>query len=189
METKGAMGNTAIDVEKLGELAIKLYCHAHEVGGTPALEEAYRRAMLRYLAGVEVLESASPGYARRLREVILERAAFLYDKLTVMRRIEKKGKWNNRLRDQLTRTLMLCEALHDQVAALDRQLSQTQPPEVKTYWGIPISPGWNPANPVFRRRPDECDCFRHGVLRCGVACVWAWPPGARIGSKAMSLKR
>lgn len=182
------MGNTAIDVEKLGELAVKLYCHAHEVG-TPALEEAYRRAMLRYLAEVEVLESAEPGYTDRLRESILGRLAFLQNKLEAMRRVEKTGNWNDRLRAQLRGTMMLCEALHDQVATLDQQLLQSQPPEVRTYWGIPIPDGWDPNDPVFRRHPNECACFLNGVLNCGVACVWAWPPGARRGSKAMRLKR
>lgn len=182
------MGNTAIDIGKLGELAVKLYCHAHEAG-TPALEEAYRRAMLRYLDGVGVLESAAPGYTNRQRESILERVAFLQDKLAAMRRMEKKGKWNNRLGAQFEETMMLCEALHEQVVALDRQLSRPKPPEVrKTRWGIPIPDGWDLNDPVFRRHPRECDCFRRGVLRCGVSCVWAWPPGARVGDKAMRLR-
>jgi len=181
------MGNTAVDVEKLGGLAIKLYCHAHEVG-TPALEEAYRRAMLRYLARVEILESAEPGYTDRLRASILGRLAFLQKKLEAMRRVEKTGNRNDRLHAQLKETGMLCEALHNQVVALNQQLPQPQPPEVKTYWGIPIPDGWNPDDPVFRRHPNECDCFRYGVLGCGVPCVWAWPMGAKIGNKARRLR-
>lgn len=178
------MGSTAIDIERLGELAVKLYCRARETGA-PALEGAYRRAMLRYVAEVEALELAAPGYTRRLREVILERVAFLYDKLEAMRRIEKKGKWNGRLPAQLKETLVLCEALHDQVVALGQQLSRPKPPESrKTRWGIPIPDGWDPNDPVFQRHPRECDCFRYGVLGCGVPCVWAWPPGAKIGDKA-----
>jgi len=52
-----------------------------------------------------------------------------------------------------------------------------------TAWGIPIPEGWDASDPVFRRHPMECDCLRAGVLRCAVPCVWAWPPGARIGDK------
>jgi hypothetical protein len=58
-----------------------------------------------------------------------------------------------------------------------------------TPWGIPIADGYDPADPVFQRHPLECDCFRAGVLRCGVPCVWAWPPGAKPGDKAQRIKR
>jgi len=186
--TKEEWDSHVQEAEKLDELTVKLHHRAYETGA-PTLKEAYHRAVLRYVAEVAVLESAAPGYTRRLREVILGRAAFLYDKLEAMRRIEKKGKWSNRLRAQLKSTLMLCEALHDQVAALDRQLSRPKPPEArKTRWGIPIPDGWSLDDPVFLRHPNECDCFRYGVLHCGVPCVWAWPPGAKIGDKAMRLR-
>ena len=55
----------------------------------------------------------------------------------------------------------------------------------KTRWGIPIPDGWDPNDPVFQRHPNECDCFCHGILRCGVPCVWAWPPGARQGYRVV----
>ena len=179
------MGSTAIDIERLGEFVVKLYCRARETSA-PALEEAYRRAILRYVAEAELLESAAPGYTRRLREAILKRVAFLQDKLEAMRRMEKKGKWNNRLRAQFKETSMLCEALHDQVVALDQQPPRPKPPEAKrTRWGIPIPDGWDANDPVFQRHPNECDCFCHGILRCGVPCVWAWPPGARQGYRVV----
>jgi hypothetical protein len=57
-----------------------------------------------------------------------------------------------------------------------------------TPWGIPIPEGWDPADPVFQRHPAECDCYRHGVLRCGVPCIWAWVPGAQPGDKAWRIK-
>lgn len=89
------------------------------------------------------------------------------------------------------------EAIYGATSALmnmgadDRLASLTAPGDLprETRWGIPISPGWDPADPVFRRHPKECACFLNGVLNCGVPCVWAWPPGARRGSKAMRLKR
>jgi hypothetical protein len=56
-----------------------------------------------------------------------------------------------------------------------------------TPWGIPIPDGWDPNDPVFQRDPMECGCFRDGVLRCAVPCVWAWPPGAKPGDKAIRL--
>ncbi len=56
-----------------------------------------------------------------------------------------------------------------------------------TAWGIPIPAGWDAADPVFQRHPIECDCFRVGVLRCGVPCIWAWLPGAKVGDKALLL--
>jgi hypothetical protein len=43
----------------------------------------------------------------------------------------------------------------------------------KTPWGIPIPDARDPNDPVFQRHPKECDCYRDGILRCGVACVWA----------------
>jgi hypothetical protein len=58
----------------------------------------------------------------------------------------------------------------------------------RTPWGIPIPEGWDPADPVFQRHPAECDCYRHGVLRCGVPCIWAWVPGAQPGDKAWRIK-
>jgi len=58
----------------------------------------------------------------------------------------------------------------------------------RTPWGIPIPDGWDAADPVFQRHPFECDCFRAGVLRCGVPCVWAWPPGVKPGDKAWRIK-
>jgi len=57
----------------------------------------------------------------------------------------------------------------------------------RTSWGIPIPEGSDPCDRVFTRHPRECDCFRAGVLRCGVPCVWAWPQGAKVGDKAVSL--
>ncbi len=57
----------------------------------------------------------------------------------------------------------------------------------RTLWGIPIADGGNISDPVFQRHPVECDCYRYGVLRCAVPCVWAWPPGAKVGDKAPSL--
>ena len=60
-------------------------------------------------------------------------------------------------------------------------------PQGRTRWGVPIPEGWDPADQVFSRHPLECDCFRAGVLRCGVPCVWAWPTGAKIGDKAPPL--
>jgi len=60
-------------------------------------------------------------------------------------------------------------------------------PARTTPWGIPIPDGWDATDPVFQRHPMECSCFRDGVLRCGVPCVWAWPPGAKVGDKALSL--
>ena len=82
------------------------------------------------------------------------------------------------------------EAIYDATSAfinleMDRLAPATTPGELsrKTRWGIPIPDGWDPSDPVFQRHPRECDCFRYGVLRCGVPCVWAWPPGAMIGSK------
>jgi len=62
-------------------------------------------------------------------------------------------------------------------------------PDKTTRWGIPIPDGWDTNDPVFQRHPMECDCFRSGELRCGTPCVWAWPPGARVGDKAPSLRR
>jgi len=56
-----------------------------------------------------------------------------------------------------------------------------------TAWGIPIADGWDTDDPVFQRHPLECDCFRAGVLRCGVPCIWAWPPGAKPGDKAQRI--
>ena len=56
-----------------------------------------------------------------------------------------------------------------------------------TRWGIPIPEGWDPNHPIFQRHPLECTCFRDGVLRCAVPCVWAWPAGAKPGDKAMRL--
>lgn len=56
-----------------------------------------------------------------------------------------------------------------------------------TPWGIPIPDGWDATDPVFQHHPMECGCFRDGILRCGVPCVWAWPPGAKIGDKALLL--
>jgi len=58
-----------------------------------------------------------------------------------------------------------------------------------TPWGIPIPDDWDPNDPVFRRHPLECDCFRTGTLRCGIPCVWAWPPGAKVGDQAPPLRR
>jgi hypothetical protein len=57
-----------------------------------------------------------------------------------------------------------------------------------TPWGIPIADGCDPNDPVFRRHPAECDCYRHGTLHCGVPCVWAWPPEARPGDKAWRIE-
>lgn len=57
-----------------------------------------------------------------------------------------------------------------------------------TVWGIPIADGWDTDDPMFQRHPLECDCFRAGVLRCGVPCIWAWPPGAKPGDKAQRIK-
>ena len=54
-------------------------------------------------------------------------------------------------------------------------------------WGTPIADASDPTDPVLQRHPTECDCFRAGVLRCGVPCVWAWPPGAKAGDKALPL--
>ena len=59
----------------------------------------------------------------------------------------------------------------------------------RTPWGIPIADRWDATDPVFQRHPMECGCFRDGILRCGVPCVWAWPPGAKIGDKALPLAR
>jgi len=56
-----------------------------------------------------------------------------------------------------------------------------------TPWGIPIPDGWDAGDPVFERHPLECECFRRGTLICGEPCVWAWPPGAKIGDKASLL--
>lgn len=58
----------------------------------------------------------------------------------------------------------------------------------RTPWGIPIPEGWDPADPVFQRHPAECDCYRHGVLRCGIPCIWAWVPVAQPGDKAWRIK-
>ena len=97
-------------------------------------------------------------------------------------------------RPEFERLLQKYEAIYDTISNLinlemDRLVPPATPGELsrKTRWGIPIPDGWNPDDPVFQRHPRECDCFCSGVLRCGVACVWAWPPGARLGSKAMRL--
>ena len=55
----------------------------------------------------------------------------------------------------------------------------------RTPWGIPIADSLDATDPVFRRRPAECNCFRDGILRCAVSCIWAWPPEAKIGDKAL----
>jgi len=55
----------------------------------------------------------------------------------------------------------------------------------RTPWGIPIPDGWDVDDPVFQRHPAQCTCFRNGVLRCGVPCIWAWPPGAKPGNKVL----
>jgi hypothetical protein len=48
---------------------------------------------------------------------------------------------------------------------------------------FPVPEGYDPNDPVFQRDPNECDCYRRGVLTCGVPCVWAWPPGAKTGAR------
>ena len=79
------------------------------------------------------------------------------------------------------------EALYDTISASVPATTSGEPIK-KTRWGIPVPDGWDPNDPVFQRHPRECDCFRYGVLRCGVPCVWAWPPGAKIGDKATRLR-
>ena len=56
-------------------------------------------------------------------------------------------------------------------------------------WGIPIPDGWDAGDPMFQRRLDECGCYRSGVLRCGVPCIWAWAPGAKIDDRASEMTR
>lgn len=56
-----------------------------------------------------------------------------------------------------------------------------------TPYGIAVAEGWDPYDPVFRRHPAECQCFRQGQLCCAVPCVWAWQPGAKIGDEALPL--
>ena len=57
-----------------------------------------------------------------------------------------------------------------------------------TPWGIPIPDTWDPNDPVFERHPQECECYYNGVLRCSLPCVWAWPPGAKIGDRPYHLR-
>lgn len=75
------------------------------------------------------------------------------------------------------------EAIYDATA-----LAQGELPG-RTRWGIPISDDRDVNDPIFQRHPNECDCYRNGALRCGIPCIWAWPPGAKIGSKAMRPMR
>jgi hypothetical protein len=76
-------------------------------------------------------------------------------------------------------------------AYANNQVVSTTPavkPARTTHWGIPIPNEWDASDPVFRRHPAECDCYRHGVLQCAIPCVWAWPPGAKPGDKAWRIK-
>jgi hypothetical protein len=46
---------------------------------------------------------------------------------------------------------------------------------------------WFQLGEILAEIADSSTQRESGVLRCGVACVWAWPPGAKIGNKALPL--
>jgi hypothetical protein len=105
------------EADKQLKLASKLHAQAYDTG-SPALEKAYRRAMLRYMAKVIALEQESPEYVKTLREAAIESMLFLEGKLDSLMRLEKTANWNDKLHAQFEKTLVEYEVVHDQSVAL-----------------------------------------------------------------------
>jgi len=118
------------EAEKWRSLAGKLHQHMYETGND-ALEEAYRRAMLRYMAEVICLTAAAPVYIERLREAVVDRMELLKRKLEAMMQLEKRGHWTDRLYSQFETVLRKYELLHDQAVALGWEPLRSELPEAR----------------------------------------------------------
>lgn len=118
------------EAEKQLRLAARLRVLACETGN-PAVERAYRLAMLRYMEKMVALNLKEPGYVDSLRDAVVERMRFLERKLDGLMQLEKTPSWSEKLFTQFEATLRDYEVVYDQAVALGWEPPRQPLPEAK----------------------------------------------------------
>lgn len=105
MGTIAVIDNSLLqEAEKQLKLAVKLRVLSCETGN-PAVERAYRLAMLRYMEKMIALGMQEPEYVDSLHDAVVERMHFLERKLDGLMQLAKTPSWSEKLFTQFEATL------------------------------------------------------------------------------------
>jgi hypothetical protein len=131
MGTIAVIDNSLLqEAEKQLKLAVKLRVLSCETGN-PAVERAYRLAMLRYMEKMIALGMQEPEYVDSLHDAVVERMHFLERKLDGLMQLAKTPSWSEKLFTQFEATLRDYEVVYDQAVALGWEPPCQPLPEAK----------------------------------------------------------